>query len=105
MEGGFVMRYRTATAPKVDGLPPGEGAFLPCTYWLCDNYAITGRMDEARALFTRLLALRNDVGLLSEQYHPGQQAAAGELSASVLARVAGQHRAEPDPGPRTGARS
>ena len=73
MEGGFVMRYRTATAPKVDGLPPGEGAFLPCTYWLCDNYAITGRMDEARALFTRLLALRNDVGLLSEQYHPASK--------------------------------
>jgi len=70
MEGGFVMRYRTATAPKVDGLPPGEGAFLPCTYWLCDNYAITGRMDEARTLFHRLLALRNDVGLLAEQYDP-----------------------------------
>ncbi len=70
MEGGFVMRYRTEAAPKVDGLPPGEGAFLPCTYWLCDNYAITGRMDEARALFGRLLALRNDVGLLAEQYDP-----------------------------------
>jgi len=70
MEGGFVRRYRTATAPEVDGLPPGEGAFLPCTYWLCDNYAITGRMDEARTLFTRLLGLRNDVGLLSEQYDP-----------------------------------
>jgi GH15 family glucan-1,4-alpha-glucosidase len=67
---GFVMRYRTEAAPEVDGLPPGEGAFLPCTYWLCDNYAITGRMDEARALFTRLLTLRNDVGLLSEQYDP-----------------------------------
>ena len=39
---GFVMRYRTEAAPEVDGLPPGEGAFLPCTYWLCDNYAITG---------------------------------------------------------------
>jgi GH15 family glucan-1,4-alpha-glucosidase len=70
IEGGFVMRYRTAVAPEVDGLPPGEGAFLPCTYWLCDNYAVTGRMDEARALFERLLGLRNDVGLLSEQYDP-----------------------------------
>jgi GH15 family glucan-1,4-alpha-glucosidase len=70
MEDGFVRRYRTEAAPKIDGLPPGEGVFLPCSYWLCDNYALSGRLDEARALFTRLLALRNDVGLLSEQYDP-----------------------------------
>jgi GH15 family glucan-1,4-alpha-glucosidase len=70
MEGGFVKRYRSESAPDVDGLPPGEGVFLPCTYWLCDNYALSGRIDEARALFARLLALRNDVGLLSEQYDP-----------------------------------
>ena len=70
MDDGFVQRYRSAAAPEVDGLPPGEGAFLPCTFWLCDNYALAGRIDEARALFERLLALRNDVGLLSEQYDP-----------------------------------
>jgi GH15 family glucan-1,4-alpha-glucosidase len=50
-----VHRYRTAAAPAVDGLPAGEGVFLPCTFWLCDNYALAGRHDEARALFERLL--------------------------------------------------
>ena len=65
---GLVLRYPTETA--VDGLPPGEGAFLPCTFWLADNYAIAGRTQEARDLFLRLLDLRNDVGLLSEEYDP-----------------------------------
>lgn len=68
MVDGFVLRYRST--PNLDGLPPGEGVFLACTFWLADNYAISGRMDEARELFERLLALRNDVGLLSEQYDP-----------------------------------
>ena len=62
------MRYDTGGA--VDGLPPGEGAFLACSFWLVDNYVLLGRYDEAGALFERLLALRNDVGLLAEEYDP-----------------------------------
>jgi GH15 family glucan-1,4-alpha-glucosidase len=65
---GFVLRYRTR--PDVDGLPPGEGTFVPCTLWLADNYALQGRLDEARALFERVLAVRNDLGLLAEEYDP-----------------------------------
>jgi len=65
---GFVLRYATET--NVDGLPPGEGVFFMCTFWLADNYALMGRRDEARKLFERLLGLRNDVGLLSEEYDP-----------------------------------
>ena len=65
---GFVQRYSTGgDSEKVDGLPPGEGAFLPCTFWLADSYAAQGRTDEARRVFERLLDLRNDVGLLSEE--------------------------------------
>jgi len=65
---GLVMRYDTHSA--VDGLPPGEGAFLACSFWLVDNYLLLGRDEEACALFERLLALRNEVGLLAEQYDP-----------------------------------
>jgi GH15 family glucan-1,4-alpha-glucosidase len=65
---GFVMRYTTDGA--VDGLPPGEGVFLPCTFWLVDNLALMGRVDEARTLFGRLVDLANDVGLLAEEYDP-----------------------------------
>jgi GH15 family glucan-1,4-alpha-glucosidase len=68
LRDGFVMRYDTGSA--VDGLPPGEGAFLACSFWLVDNYVLLGREDEACALFERLLALRNDVGLLAEEYDP-----------------------------------
>jgi GH15 family glucan-1,4-alpha-glucosidase len=70
LEDGFVHRYRESTAPAIDGLPAGEGVFLPCTFWLCDNYALAGRDDDARKLFERLLAVRNDLGLLSEEYDP-----------------------------------
>ena len=68
MRDGFVARYDTAAT--ADGLPPGEGAFLPCTFWYADNLALQGRRDEATAIFERLLGLCNDVGLLSEEYDP-----------------------------------
>ncbi len=66
---GLVRRYRTERV--FDGLPGKEGTFLACSFWLADAYAMTGRMEEARALFEHLLSLRNDVGLLSEEYDPG----------------------------------
>ena len=68
-EDGFVMRYRhDEETESVDGLPPGEGAFLPCTFWLADNLNLIGRHDDALELFERLLGLRNDLGLISEEY-------------------------------------
>ncbi len=68
MHDGFVARYDTNVTE--DGLPAGEGTFLPCTFWYADNLALEGRHDEATAVFERLLALRNEVGLLSEEYDP-----------------------------------
>ena len=65
---GFVLRYDTAATD--DGLPPGEGAFLACSFWLVDAYIAQQRWQDARRMFDRLLALRNDVGLLSEEYDP-----------------------------------
>ena len=63
---GFVMRYDSGATD--DGLPAGEGAFIACSFWLADAYVLLGRIDDARALFERLLAVRNDVGLLAEEY-------------------------------------
>lgn len=68
MNNGFVMRY--SQAGDGDGLPGGESAFLLCSFWLVDNLAMTGRHAQARELFERLLAVRNDVGLLAEEYDP-----------------------------------
>jgi GH15 family glucan-1,4-alpha-glucosidase len=68
MVDGLVLRYSTDT--DVDALPAGEGAFLPCSFWLADSYVLTGRRDDAKALFEHLLALCNDVGLLAEEYDP-----------------------------------
>jgi GH15 family glucan-1,4-alpha-glucosidase len=65
---GLVLRYESKAA--TDGLPHGEGTFLACSFWLADNYVLLDRYDDARRLFERLLALRNDVGLLSEEYDP-----------------------------------
>jgi GH15 family glucan-1,4-alpha-glucosidase len=79
MADGFVQRYTQHPGTDVDGLPPGEGAFLACTFWLADNYALMGREHEARATFERLLALRNDVGLLSEEYDIGEQRLVGNF--------------------------
>ncbi|MBI3769981.1 MAG: glycoside hydrolase family 15 protein [Deltaproteobacteria bacterium] len=77
MRDGFVARY--ATRESVDGLPPGEGVFLPCTFWMADILALLGRRDDALRIFERLLALRNDVGLLSEQYDVGSQRLIGNF--------------------------
>jgi GH15 family glucan-1,4-alpha-glucosidase len=66
---GLVMRYRTAGQ---DGLPAGEGVFFACSFWLADCYALMQRLADARSLFEKLLSLRNDVGLLSEEYDPEQ---------------------------------
>src|SRR5262245_66398084 len=71
MTNGFVLRYDTGATK--DGLPPGEGAFLACSFWLADAYILLGRRDDARKLFERLLTLCNDLGLLSEEYDPARK--------------------------------
>ena len=68
LKGGFVQRYDTRTTD--DGLPAGEGVFLACSFWMVTNLLLIGRKADATAMFERLLALRNDVGLLSEEYDP-----------------------------------
>jgi GH15 family glucan-1,4-alpha-glucosidase len=68
---GLIMRYEADEENvRVDGLPPGEGAFLPCSFWYVADLALLGRLEEARALYERLLGLRNDLGLISEEYDP-----------------------------------
>ena len=107
-EDGFVLRYRPDAeepggAGSVDGLPGSEGAFLACSFWLVDALRITGRRDEATALFARLLSLRNDVGLLSEEWDPQHQRQLGNtpqaLSHVALVNTAlalGDTHVEPD---------
>ena len=97
-DGGLVLRYDSATTP--DGLPPGEGVFLACSFWMVDALALCGRRDEAVRLFERVLSLANDVGLLSEQYDPRARRMLGNFpqafshmalvgSAEVLAHAGG----------------
>ena len=68
LHGGLVLRYKTEDIE--DGLPPGEGAFLPCSFWLADNYMLLGQHTKAKRLFEKLVALQNDVGLFAEEYDP-----------------------------------
>ena len=109
MVGGLVLRYDSCRSR--DGLPPGEGAFLACSFWLADNFALLGRRGDARRLFERLLDLRNDVGLLAEEYDPHLRRQLGNLphvfSHLALADTArnlaaadkpAQQRASPGPG-------
>ncbi|HEY7326842.1 MAG TPA: glycoside hydrolase family 15 protein [Gemmataceae bacterium] len=77
LHDGFVQRYKTH--PEIDGLPPGEGVFLPCTFWLADNYVMLGRQKEAKQVFERLLGLCNDLGLISEEYDPQTQRLVGNF--------------------------
>jgi GH15 family glucan-1,4-alpha-glucosidase len=65
---GLIVRYRPQE--ELDGLPPGEGAFVACSFWLAEALALAGERDEARALYERLRELRNDLGLLAEEYDP-----------------------------------
>ena len=71
MQGGLVRRY-SEDAHAVDGLPAGEGTFLPVSFLYADNLALQGRIEEAEQMFGRLLGLCNDVGLLAEEYDPAQ---------------------------------
>ncbi len=78
-EDGFVRRYRTDEQGAADGVGGGEGAFLACSFWLVDNLALAGRLQEAKRLFERLLDLRNDVGLLAEEYDPSRRRLVGNF--------------------------
>jgi GH15 family glucan-1,4-alpha-glucosidase len=77
LHDGFVMRYDTEDTD--DGLPPGEGVFIACSFWLANAYAMTGRHEEAQRMFDRLLALANDVGLLAEEYDPAAKRLVGNF--------------------------
>jgi GH15 family glucan-1,4-alpha-glucosidase len=79
-QDGLVHRYTSSEGTdSVDGLPEGEGVFLACSFWLAANYALSGRLDDAHALFERLLSLRNDVGLLGEEYDPSARRQLGNF--------------------------
>ena len=71
--------YRYNTGETADGLPPGEGAFIACSLWYADNLILAGRRSEARAMFERIRALSNDVGLLAEEYDPAAKRQLGNF--------------------------
>jgi GH15 family glucan-1,4-alpha-glucosidase len=110
LDHGFVQRYaENEQSQAVDGLPPGEGVFLACSFWLADTYSLLGRDDEAEQVFERLLALRNELGLLAEQYEPAARRLVGNFpqafshvalinTAYNLAHARGpaEHRRRPD---------
>ncbi|HEY6829110.1 MAG TPA: glycoside hydrolase family 15 protein [Gemmatimonadaceae bacterium] len=111
---GFVLRYDSAETD--DGLPEGEGAFLACSFWLADNYILLGRRADAVRMFERLLSLRNDVGLLAEEYDPRLRRQAGNFpqafshiallsTAFNLGRVDHQQTAKPSEQRRDGVMS
>ncbi len=79
LRDGFVYRYLTEGETCVDGLPPGEGAFLPCSFWLADNYVLLGRREEAEEVFERLVSIANPLGLLAEEYSPGAKRLVGNF--------------------------
>jgi GH15 family glucan-1,4-alpha-glucosidase len=107
LSNGLVRRYDND--PAIDGLPPGEGMFLPCSFWLADNWALMGRVADAQRMFEGLIGLCNDVGLLSEEYDPAASRLVGNFpqafshvslvdSAQLLCRVkAGAARHPRDP--------
>jgi GH15 family glucan-1,4-alpha-glucosidase len=105
MVDGLLVRYDTQLG--VDGLPPGEGVFLACSFWYADNLALLGRRREACDMFERLLSLRNDVGLLSEEYDPYEKRLLGNFpqaishiplinTAYLLSQQSKHHRHAPD---------
>jgi GH15 family glucan-1,4-alpha-glucosidase len=104
LHDGFVLRY--ATEGGVDGLAGSEGAFLACSFWLCDNYALTGQLDKAEELFERLLALRTPLGLLSEEYDPTRQRLVGNFPQgfSHLALISSAHTLSEARARRAGSR-
>ncbi len=80
LHDGFVRRYvHDQDVDTIDGLPPGEGAFFLCSFWFVDNLTLLGRVDEAVEMFERLLSLRNELGLLSEEYDPTAQRLVGNF--------------------------
>jgi GH15 family glucan-1,4-alpha-glucosidase len=85
--GGVLLRYERDPGDNVDGMPPGDGGYLPATFWLAQSAAAMGRGAQARQMFTRLLELRNDVGLLAEEYDPLRRRLGGNypLTASHVA--------------------
>jgi GH15 family glucan-1,4-alpha-glucosidase len=98
---GFVLRYRPREQ-GIDGLPGGEGVFLPCSFWLANCWHLLGRKKEARELFERLLDVRNDLGLLSEEYDPREKRQLGNFPQAFshvallrTARILGDEDARP----------